>query len=432
MPDPVILVHGRPVRYESAYDPDREAERLLDRLPLHAATLVLLFAGSTRAILSRVLDRIRPGTTVLCIDPDHQLHDRLPHNLRTKATFLRLDEPQRVAAAVQHHFYKPRPHPFRHLVVKNPNLVRHFAQDYDRLERHLAPLLHELYRNELILRRFSALWERNIAANTRTARERGRTLNPWRNTHRGRQALILCAGPSLDPLLPNLPALQDRSLLVAVDTALIPLLKAGIRPHIVVTLDGQLDNLRDFDDPIVRRLCTDIPLAIEVSAHHAIPRLYPGPLAFFHTLRLLPDPDTLQPKPFVEPRYKPFLDAFPDAEGLQSGGSVSTTALDLCLLLGCSPIVYAGQDLGFIDYRPYCRGTYLDKLLGRREFRFLTRSNLVLRPLLLSDRPLTHLADGTLYRPSVVMDGYRRWLEDAQRLLQDRLRFLRPGTPSPL
>ena len=54
---------------------------------------------------------------------------------------------------------------------------------------------------------------------------------------RGLPAVIVAAGPSLDRNLPALRLLNGRAVLVAVDTAVRPLLAAGIEPHIVVSVD---------------------------------------------------------------------------------------------------------------------------------------------------------------------------------------------------
>src|SRR5437764_344282 len=50
-------------------------------------------------------------------------------------------------------------------------------------------------------------------------------------------AIIVSAGPSLDRNIPKLRKFHDRGLMIAVDTALRPLLGAGIYPQLVVSVD---------------------------------------------------------------------------------------------------------------------------------------------------------------------------------------------------
>ena len=44
---------------------------------------------------------------------------------------------------------------------------------------------------------------------------------------------------------------------------------------------------------------------------------------------------------------------------LRAWGSVISSAFDLALRLGCNPIVFAGLDLAYTGMRPYCRGTII-------------------------------------------------------------------------
>ena len=53
-----------------------------------------------------------------------------------------------------------------------------------------------------------------------------------------RPAIIIAAGPSLQKNIQDLKEAKGRAFLIAVDTALKPLLKAGIVPDIFITVDG--------------------------------------------------------------------------------------------------------------------------------------------------------------------------------------------------
>src|SRR5678815_5014784 len=57
------------------------------------------------------------------------------------------------------------------------------------------------------------------------------------NRHKGEPAVIVSAGPSLRKNIDLLQRLQDKAVLVAVQTTLQPLLEKGIRPHFVTSLD---------------------------------------------------------------------------------------------------------------------------------------------------------------------------------------------------
>jgi hypothetical protein len=156
----------------------------------------------------------------------------------------------------------------------------------------------------------------------------------------GVPGIVISAGPSLDRNVEELAAVAGRALLIAVDTALRPLLSAGIRPDLVVAVDPSESNarhLRDLPDtgsthlvaegsvaPEAFREFGDRVFTFKVSDHH------PWPWLGQHGL---------------------------GRATLKAWGSVATSAFDLAVECGCNPIVFIGQDLAYSDRAPYCRGT---------------------------------------------------------------------------
>ena len=156
----------------------------------------------------------------------------------------------------------------------------------------------------------------------------------------GKPVVVVAAGPSLDRNLAELHAVADRVLIVAVDTAVRPLLAAGIRPQIVVAVDPSELNARHLRglsdvrgmwlvaegsvDPTVMGQFAGRTFTFKVSNHHPWPWL------------------TMQGAA---------------RGGLQAWGSVLTTAFDLGVHLGADPIAFVGADLAYTDGQLYCRNT---------------------------------------------------------------------------
>ncbi|MFW5786560.1 MAG: 6-hydroxymethylpterin diphosphokinase MptE-like protein [bacterium] len=61
-----------------------------------------------------------------------------------------------------------------------------------------------------------------------------------------RPIVVAAAGPSLEETIPVIRRIRREVCVVAVDTAAAPLLAGGVRPDLVVTLDGQWANVQDF------------------------------------------------------------------------------------------------------------------------------------------------------------------------------------------
>ena len=96
-----------------------------------------------------------------------------------------------------------------------------------RIERDFQSYVNGKRINIATLKRFDRLWTRNIFKNcahffilpgVEALRDRGR----------GFPAVILAAGPSQEAQLPLLQKLQDRAILIAVDTVAQPLMKRHI------------------------------------------------------------------------------------------------------------------------------------------------------------------------------------------------------------
>ena len=156
----------------------------------------------------------------------------------------------------------------------------------------------------------------------------------------GVPAVVVAAGPSLDRNLADIAAYRDRALVIAVDTALRPLLTAGIHPDIVVGVDPTEANARHLTD---LPPCPETHLVAEGSLDPEALRHFEGRTFFFRV-------SDHHPWPWLREQGC-------DRGRLRAFGSVLTTAFDLALVMGCDPIVFAGADLAFTDGRPYARGT---------------------------------------------------------------------------
>lgn len=160
----------------------------------------------------------------------------------------------------------------------------------------------------------------------------------------GVPGLVVGAGPSLDRNLPEIVRHRDRLLIVAADTALRPLLSAGVPPHFVVAVDPSEANARHLTD---LPSCPDTHLVAEGSLDPEALRHFAGRTFFFRV---------------ADHHPWPWLKSVGIDRGrLRAWGSVLTTAFDLALTMGCDPIVFAGADLAFTDGRPYARGTTFEE-----------------------------------------------------------------------
>ena len=173
------------------------------------------------------------------------------------------------------------------------------------------------------------------------------------NRHKGEPAVIVSAGPSLRKNIHLLESIQDKAVLVAVQTTLKPLLEKGVRPHFVTSLDYH-DICARFFENLPPGLNTE--LVAEPKATSAVFELNPGPLS-------------LLGNDFADS----LLREMKLAKGrLPSGATVAHLAYYLAEHMGCDPIVFVGQDLGFSDGLCYAPGTSYDDVWRPELSRFCT------------------------------------------------------------
>jgi hypothetical protein len=159
------------------------------------------------------------------------------------------------------------------------------------------------------------------------------------NAFPGVPAIVIGAGPSLDSNLDALATVGDRALMIAADTALRPLLSAGVAPQIVLAADPSEANARHLQD---LPPCGATWLVAEGSVGSGAFAAFAGRTFVFRL-------GTHEPWPWLESLGIA-------RASLRAWGSVVTSAFDLAIQAGCDPIIFAGLDLAFTRERPYCRG----------------------------------------------------------------------------
>ncbi len=169
------------------------------------------------------------------------------------------------------------------------------------------------------------------------------TLERLKGRFAGKPGILISPGPSLDRNIRHLQDAKDRALLVATNSAVHPLHRAGIVPEMVVALES-LDLRPQF---------ADVPWLDQIA-------LVLG-LNCFTPLYELPAKYRL---PLVDQTVA-CGDWLVDTMGwhrFPSGGSVACAIFSVLYELGCDPIVLVGQDLAYSKNECYAEGATYGKL----------------------------------------------------------------------
>ncbi|GHU86294.1 hypothetical protein FACS189473_5530 [Spirochaetia bacterium] len=256
-------------------------------------------------------------------------------------------------------------------IIRNRALMTLDEAWYADAERHIGTWTSKDAVNQATLKRFGKRWVRNLAANMESIRDLpgvGRLAGVLRTC--APQAcgdipvLLAAAGPSLDGIVPYLPALAERCVVAAVDTSLNLLLKAGVDPDFALVVDPQYWNVRHLDRAKAPKTCLVAESAV-----------YPSALRGFLPQKVSPSAENMAAgaaMPYTAAFERAYLcgSVFPlgrfieervDPKGsLGTGGSVATTAWDFARLLGASSIWIAGLDLSFPGLKTHFKGALFE------------------------------------------------------------------------
>lgn len=186
--------------------------------------------------------------------------------------------------------------------------------------------------------RFDKLWAYNIASNVaKISTHYG--VNKFFDKYKNIPAIIVSAGPSLEKNIRKLKEIKNKTLIIAVDTAMKPLFSHNISPHFIITIDPQKKNSKYFRNVNFK----ESVLIAESSVDKEAIDSFNGAIYFINS---------------IFPLAKYFMEELGDRGDITTGGSVSTAAYDFAIRMGANPIIMVGLDLSFPNYQTHIKGSY--------------------------------------------------------------------------
>lgn len=199
---------------------------------------------------------------------------------------------------------------------------------------------------------FGKIWQKNIIENLFCLSKLQKTecINPDRK----KIALVIAAGPSLDKNIEIIKKTPEDFYIISTDTAYGILLKNKISPDIVVSIDGQNISTNHFFYKIdysktnfIFDLCANSCITKKISKNS-------NKIFFFSNGH-----------PFSE-YAKNFSSSIKSI--FTGSGTVTIAALDIAIKLNFKQIFILGADFGYINNKPYAKGTYLDNIFSKDSF----------------------------------------------------------------
>jgi hypothetical protein len=352
----VSLKDGRSLYLHSRYEPLVEADKLIDSVNTTEAVAFYLQGFGLGYHAERLFDRAGDDSIICIFESDMRLL-RTAMELRG---FSKLIESGRVMWFWQ----ADKGELFTRLTSWQPSISMGFERVVHAPSVRLDPQFHaqmHTWAEEFVV--YAKTTVTTLVLNgKRTAENVARNL-PWyvaapclsrlKDRHKNSPAIIVSAGPSLRKNKHLLKDVKDRAVIIAVQTTLRPLLEMGVEPHFVTSLDYHDISTR-FWENLPTTLHTE--LVAEPKAASSIFDLNPGPLSLLG--------NDVAENLLAEMKL--------NKTKLPSGATVAHLAYYLAEHLGCDPIVFIGQDLGFSDGLCYTAGTSYEDVWRPELGRFCT------------------------------------------------------------
>lgn len=190
-------------------------------------------------------------------------------------------------------------------------------------------------------------------------------------------AIVVSAGPSLNKNVAELKKAKNKAFIIAVDTAMKPLLNAGVTPDMFAIIDG-LKPLKLIEDDRSK----NIPLITTIDSAKAVLDFHTGKKFFYN-----------EGKEYMEHLFEMNGQSF---EGVNVGGSVATLALSLVCHVGFKRVILVGQDLAYTDNKSHADGTFEEHM----------------KTIDTSHYKMVEGNDGELVPTDGQMNSYREWIQD--------------------
>ncbi|WP_304222400.1 6-hydroxymethylpterin diphosphokinase MptE-like protein [Gracilinema caldarium] len=322
----------------STIDPIAQAEKAARTYQLKERTLYLIASPLFGYGISLILQSLPVNSSILALEIDealfHATKDEFLAHIPAEVPYISTDSSEKLCSFVRMH-WGPRRFRRVELITLNAGWTL-YENQYKELLHSLQTDIATDWANAMTLTRMGRLYAKNALRNLPLL---GRT-TPMHKIHFGKTPLLMAAaGPSLDTLLDQLvreyPGLRHKETrpfrILCVDTALQSFIARSIPVDIVVALESQIWNLKDF----VGYGSQDFLLAMDLSAHPGTLLIPEDKTCFFFT-------------PWTELAFFKRLkqrDLLPTT--FPPLGSVGLSATHIALTITDGPVYIAGLDFAF-------------------------------------------------------------------------------------
>lgn len=336
---------GVPYQLDTLYDTEALMELWFQNLPkLYYRTKVIMFGFGNGMYVRKLLQGTPDDVTMIVYEPKtyilktvFQMFDVSDLILNERLVLLLGDA---MVKTQQEYFYELLDYTdIENFVYKSYlNYNRLFKDEFMEYMETLQTVCSSINSTQNVIGRYGKIYYENTFANFKYFLKSKSFEKMVYKMPRDIPAIVVAAGPSLDKNVKQLKKAKGKAFIIAVDTALRPMLRNGVTPDICISIDGKKNAAHFSDDA-----ANDIPLICylyshkEILAHHRAEKIFINDLNH-HIQHFLSEHNRVLPI-------------------VASGGSVANDAFSIAQMLGFTTIILVGQDLALTDNKTHSDAT---------------------------------------------------------------------------
>ncbi len=404
----------------SSVSPFTQAKRQTDAIVIQSTDLVAVLGLGNPHLIREVNAKLGPGQILLLIDKEKDLlfplwNEWLEPVMEMPGRHLFLGESS-LPLLWNYLESLPVERVSGIRILRNAASVASEELFYAEADIRLRKILSSKMSDLLTKFEFERIWVKNSLVNTANflSPPNPRTrIESLKDKFEGVPSLLVSAGPNLRRQCEWIRSIRDKVFVMSCDTSLKVLLKHGIIPDGIMTLDAQTHSVFHF----LGENTEEIPLFADlVSSPPILRNLKFKSVVHSLTAKYLVDAsgelkrEATAGSASAESLVGPIGD-------IQSGGSVATTAFDLLRSLGCKPCFLVGQDLAYSGREIHSTGTHHNEkwltLLSRKTSLEKINESIVRK----RDTRYVPSVTGSEVLTDYVLDLYRHWFEESAKSL---------------
>ena len=352
-----VKVDNKYVYLHSKYDPEREADTLVENLDIDEESSIIFYGTGLGYHIEKILED-KPNIKYYIYEPIPELL----YSFLERVDLSRVKNKNLMGISVGDKIPESLLK-FININVKNIKVIElnshinYYKEEYKLFSRNLADIIKNKKMGIRTNYAFQKRWIVNSLKNFKELLDTPNIILEKKNKFKNKPAILVAAGPSLNEEIENLRYIREKGLayIFSVGSAINTLIENNIHPHAATTYDPTEKNQVVFEK-VKERGIKDIPIIFGSSVGYETLENYPG-----DKYHMITSQDS------IGNFYLKSLKG--DISIVQDAPSIAVVTLQLLAYMGFSKIYLVGQNFAYVGNKNHSEGVDYSKEIKEEELK---------------------------------------------------------------